>query len=624
MAAASVPRVVPTSVFAATISIDLGTYASGFALAFRPRVGMDDPSAVDVNMCCPGDTATGTTHKNLTAILLDLDGNVLEIGSKARKKFAALWDDGKQGTVMYFEGFKMTMSPQKRGALSPFEVQVHAAGINQKKPLMLPVSKFLHAVRVDALNRLSALPGGDSIRPDQIGWVVTVPAIWDDAAKGFMRAAAKEAGIIESLDSNQMVLVLEPEGAAIASMLDSAPAVREKFAIGKRVMILDCGGGTVDITVSEIVSSRPLQLKEILPADGGPWGGTYVDQNFLRFVAELLGADFAAVDHGTRVELLDAWEEVKRKFDPTKPETEYRLDFGNVERLIPDGSSKIDSAVARINAARGWTREADAISRTRRGHLIMSAALLRSFFDPLVDLTIQKVQGMLEQARIRGQDVNFILLVGGFAESPYLQQRVSGAFSSRAQVIIPQRPQQVVNKGAAQFGLYGNAFISSRKARMTYCVRIAEEWDPVRHRGFEALRFTVEGDPTPYCAAVLDPLVVKGTDVSVDKPVQRDGLAPMERSQHTVSVRIYAIDAEIAEGAQPFVVQRSDVAHVPGAIPESAKVCDVEVRVADSDATPMDDRIVDVSLFFGRSEITATALARNTGDSKTATINYQA
>lgn len=43
-----------------------------------------------------------------------------------------------------------------------------------------------------------------------IQWVVTVPAIWSDPAKAFMRKAALEAGI----DSKMLTIVLEPEAAA--------------------------------------------------------------------------------------------------------------------------------------------------------------------------------------------------------------------------------------------------------------------------------------------------------------------------------------------------------------------------------------------------------------------------
>jgi molecular chaperone DnaK (HSP70) len=203
----------------------------------------------------------------------------------------------------------MAMSPDKR-TVTPSRVTLLAAGANVQKPLLLPVSKLLAFIKREALDRLATQHGG-RVDEGKIGWVITVPAIWDDEAKAFMRAAAKEAGMIDSAESQRLVLALEPEGAAIASMLDAPPATRAQFKVGERVMIIDCGGGTADITVSEIKSSEPLQLKEILPASGGPWGGTYVDVEMIRFVQQLLGQDFARIDRASHIELLDNWEEVK-------------------------------------------------------------------------------------------------------------------------------------------------------------------------------------------------------------------------------------------------------------------------------------------------------------------------
>ena len=40
---------------------------------------------------------------------------------------------------------------------------------------------------------------------------------------------------------------------------------------GGRYMVVDCGGGTVDITVHEIINNEG-HLKELFKATGGPYG----------------------------------------------------------------------------------------------------------------------------------------------------------------------------------------------------------------------------------------------------------------------------------------------------------------------------------------------------------------
>jgi hypothetical protein len=44
---------------------------------------------------------------------------------------------------------------------------------------------------------------------------LTVPALWSEEHKMFMRKAAVEAGIVESANSSNLLLCLEPEGASI-------------------------------------------------------------------------------------------------------------------------------------------------------------------------------------------------------------------------------------------------------------------------------------------------------------------------------------------------------------------------------------------------------------------------
>lgn len=67
-----------------------------------------------------------------------------------------------------------------------------------------------------------------------------------------MRRAAYKAGIIEELSSGNLLLCLEPEGASIQCRNDAEETVRHLMVKDSVVMVLDCGGGTVDITVHKL------------------------------------------------------------------------------------------------------------------------------------------------------------------------------------------------------------------------------------------------------------------------------------------------------------------------------------------------------------------------------------
>jgi|AntAceMinimDraft_12_1070368.scaffolds.fasta_scaffold53589_1 hypothetical protein len=148
-----------------------------------------------------------------------------------------------------------------------------------------------------------------------------------------MRTCAVEAGLISQRDSQSLVLALEPEAACL-----STEKAGNFLAAGDKFMVLDCGGGTVDITmhrygstfcclcfstwfrlsfsVFRVRSKAPFRLEEIAVADGGAWGSTYIDKNFELFIEQLITTPHWKVFRETPfyVELMESWEKVKLNF----------------------------------------------------------------------------------------------------------------------------------------------------------------------------------------------------------------------------------------------------------------------------------------------------------------------
>ena len=54
---------------------------------------------------------------------------------------------------------------------------------------------------------------------------------------------------------------------------------------GQRYMVVDCGGGTVDITVHQVIDQQGHHLKELHRATGGPFGSI----GLLTSIVKLLG-----------------------------------------------------------------------------------------------------------------------------------------------------------------------------------------------------------------------------------------------------------------------------------------------------------------------------------------------
>jgi len=80
-------------------------------------------------------------------------------------------------------------------------------------PLLPIIAETLKYIAEKAVEKLTEQIG--KVVPAKIRWVLTVPALWSEEHKLFMRKAAKEAGIIDDIQSANLLLCLEPEGASI-------------------------------------------------------------------------------------------------------------------------------------------------------------------------------------------------------------------------------------------------------------------------------------------------------------------------------------------------------------------------------------------------------------------------
>lgn len=135
-----------------------------------------------------------------------------------------------------------------------FHMQSNVKSIDGREmPLMTVISESLRFISQRALQKLEEQIG-KCVNSKKIRWVLTVPALWSEEHKLFMRKAAVEAAIIDQSNSAQLLLCLEPEGASIQCREDAEEALKQQMTKGTVVFVLDCGGGTVDITVHKLTS----------------------------------------------------------------------------------------------------------------------------------------------------------------------------------------------------------------------------------------------------------------------------------------------------------------------------------------------------------------------------------
>jgi hypothetical protein len=543
---------IPTTV----VAIDFGTAATGYCIAQAPPVGSPITSA-RVFPFKPGDRSSAATEKNLTAVLLENNESlrVLAFGREARRRFFDLEEDQQKG-VLYLEQFKMVMAPSRRGKVPLSQRSVHALGADIAIPLVVAIGKVLEAVAKEAIDRLRSL----SVNPSEVGWVITVPAIWDDQAKSITREAAVLAGINGNEGSPPLLLCLEPEGAIVASMVDASAEIQSGMAIGSGVMILDCGGGTVDVTVSEVVGVEPYSLKEVLPASGDAWGGTIVDSKARKFFNDLLcpaGTELteSKMDPSSLNQIMDSWESAKASWDPEDPSRAIvKVDGLASVCSALGGPEVVVEKVNAFNTLNNFTGQDAVVYKPRSFALWLPSQLVKSFFDSCVNSITEHVLKLFVEADNLGNSIQYVFLVGGFAESVYLQRAVRSTLSIHddngnviqeiAKLVVPNKPVQVVNRGSALWGLYPTHFITSRISKSTYAVELIEPYDPVLHDPLPSQSYLMTNGAGVFCKHVLVPLVQRGDIVSLDGAVKQEAL-PISVNQRNITFSLYRLNCRL-------------------------------------------------------------------------------
>ncbi|GIY53474.1 hypothetical protein CDAR_405052 [Caerostris darwini] len=194
----------PQQNYFVVVAIDFGTTYSGYAFSFT-----QDPDNIHMMRKWEGGDPGVVNQKTPTTLLLDPDEKFHSFGYAARDCYHDL-EPQEAKKWLYFEKFKMTL--HKTENLSR-DTMIHAA--NGKGVSALTV--FAHALRYFRKHALQELSDQSAtcILNDDVRWVVTVPAIWRQPAKQFMRNAAYEAGIASKENPEQLLIALEPEAASI-------------------------------------------------------------------------------------------------------------------------------------------------------------------------------------------------------------------------------------------------------------------------------------------------------------------------------------------------------------------------------------------------------------------------
>ncbi|KAK1984381.1 hsp70-like protein [Colletotrichum cereale] len=239
--------------------------------------------------------------------------------------------------------------------------------------------------------------------------VVTVPAYFNDN----QRQATKDAGIIAGL--NVLRIVNEPTAAAIAYGLDKTDGERQ-------IIVYDLGGGTFDVSLLSIDHG----VFEVLATAGDTHlGGEDFDQRIINFFAKA--------------------HNKKNSVDITKD----LKAMGKLKREAEKAKRTLSSQMSTRIEIEAFHEGKD-----------FSETLTRAKFEELnIDLfkkTMKPVEQVLKDAKVKKEDVDDIVLVGGSTRIPKVVSLIEEYFGGK-KASKGINPDEAVAFGAAvQGGVLSN------------------------------------------------------------------------------------------------------------------------------------------------------------------------
>lgn len=368
-------------------------------------------------------------------------------------------------------------------------------------------------------------------------------------------------------------------------------------------MVVDAGGGTVDITVHHNSSNG---LVEIHSPSGGSWGSSYINKQFEELLEELFGREHIATFKNSKdwYIMMDTFEaccrvlhlsailisvqSAKVKFSFEDPIARIGVSFILTEEVI----NRCTPRIVAFN-----TRSGTNIA-LQRGLLCLET-VMPLFFDKVISNIINHVKNLLVKPELR--QVQYMFLVGGLGESTILQQRIQEEFHNRLKLVVPPRPSVAVVNGAVMFGL-NPSIISKRVMPLTIGMRINVLWDDKEHWGRKQLL----ANGRRFCAEGVALFIHAGDHVDKAHVVKREGFAPPDLDTTTIRIYIYGSSAKTFKFSSDEGVRC--IGFLIMDIPDVGK--------------PSKERIVDVEMKFGGTTFSVNAVYRKTKQSVDAKFNF--
>ncbi|XP_022179791.1 heat shock 70 kDa protein 12A-like [Myzus persicae] len=519
------------------VAIDIGTTYTGYAYSFRRsgRIAVMKKPDYECDTIVDG-------QKIPTALLLSPDFNFHSFGTAARDYFHDMHPE-EAHKWYYFDKFKMFL--YNKDVISK-ETHIMAAN-SVSLPATRILTEALRHLRYLILEELTERCS-EALSLDSISWILTVPAIWNKSTRQLMKEIAIEAGLGSLENPEAVTIVLEPEAAAVhcrsarlkntkvlskityQDTYETDYCVLNEIGEGCNYLVVNCGGGTVDVTIHQVCRTvNRLPISKLHKPSAGVCGSLSVDIEFVKLLCALFGfgfmSDFKLQRPAAYMELLQRFEEAKKSVSSkVRAPIVIRPPYAFIEHYLKYSDKDVSDAVRDYGSDAIVWNELD-------GVFILHYLAIEPLFLPSFACISEQINSIVNE----DQKVTHMFLVGGYSQSLWLQEKITERFSDRLKIILPDMAFVSVLRGAVMYDL-NRSDTPAYRAKHSYAVGIIKPFVDNTH----PIEKLVIKDGKRWCTDLLDYLIEENDCIRDNETVIKK-YTPANSSQDSIVINIYLV-----------------------------------------------------------------------------------